>query len=113
MEFLIKTEPKYYYLEVKGEMKTPSCHDIPVQFKEKVPLINKPVIIDLKNVTYLDSRGLGTLVFLFTHIKKAGQKLYLTGIQDEVLKIMKLTALDTIFSIYPSVESAQKAMETN
>ena len=111
MEFSIKTEPKYHRVTIKGEMKTPSCHDLPVQFKEKIPLINKPVIIDLKNVTYLDSRGLGILVFLFTHIKKAGQKLYLANIQNEVLKIMQLTALDNIFSIYPTVESAQEAME--
>ena len=111
MEFSIKAEPKYYCITITGEMKTPSCHDIPLQFKEKVPLINKPVLIDLKNVTYLDSRGLGTLVFLFTHIKKAEQSLYITDVQDEVLKIMKLTALDTIFSIYPSIESAQEAMD--
>ncbi|MCD6459345.1 STAS domain-containing protein [bacterium] len=111
MEFSIKTEQKYYLITINGEMKTPSCHDIPCQFKDKIPLINKPVVIDLKNVTYLDSRGLGILVFLFTHIKKAGQKLYLTEIKDEVFKIIKLTALDNIFSIYPSIKSAEKSME--
>jgi len=105
MDYFISYEQKYYLLKVKGEMIGADCAQVSNQFIEKVNNLDNPVIMDLSEVEYIDSRGLGIIVFLYTHVKKKGQRFFLAGVSKEIMKILKVTALDTILSIYPDIET--------
>lgn len=105
MEFFISSNEKYYLLKVKGEMIGADCAQVSNQFINTVKALGKPVIMDLSEVEYIDSRGLGIIVFLYTHVKKKGERFLLSGVSREIMKILKVTALDTILGIYPDIES--------
>lgn len=66
------------------------------------------VIINLKNVSYMDSSGLATLVEAFQKLMKKGKKLVLYSLSDAVKNILSITRLDEIFAIYSSREEAIK-----
>ena len=110
MKFSINGDKKYLLIKVTGEMIAPDCNKITDSLTDPVDSIAKPVIVDLTDVSYIDSRGLGILVFLYTRIKKAGQHFFVVGVTDDVKKVMKITALDTIFNLHPTVQSAVKAL---
>ena len=64
------------------------------------------LVIDLGAVKYINSCGLGSLVCVLTKVRKAGGDLHLSSVGGDVARILKLTHLDEILQVYPSVESA-------
>ena len=79
-----------------------------IYFKESI--FN--LIIDLSQVTYISSRGLGILIDIHKKCQKNG-KLVLCGISDDVISVFKLTALNNVFVIVDSQEEAMSIMKTS
>lgn len=58
------------------------------------------VIVNLKEVDYIDSTGLGAMVMCSTHIKNAGGITKLLQLNRRNLELLVLTKIDTIFEIF-------------
>ncbi|MGD9580084.1 MAG: STAS domain-containing protein [Vampirovibrionia bacterium] len=67
------------------------------------------LIIDMSNVNYISSRGLGILVDIHKKCQKSG-KLILCGLSDDVMSVFKLTVLNNFFIIVGSQEEAVSLM---
>lgn len=68
------------------------------------------VILDLKEVKYIDSSGLSALLVGNRITKEGGGILVLTTISDHVFKLIKISQLDSILNILPTVEEARDAI---
>lgn len=64
------------------------------------------VIVDLDAATYIDSAGVGSLLFMFSESKKRGIGLKITGVHGPVLKVIELTKLDGYFPLVATVDEA-------
>ena len=64
------------------------------------------VILDMSNVAYLDSAGLGTIVTGLNLFRKLGGDLALFGVQPRVSQLLDLTNISTILKIYPTEQEA-------
>ena len=62
------------------------------------------VIVDMRNVNYMDSSGIGALVAGMKKMKAHTGKFALMNIHDDVLNILKLATLDKFFTIYETEE---------
>lgn len=71
----------------------------------------KNFILDFKNVSFIDSTGLGILISLMRHLKEEGGKLRLSGLQDEVRSIFEITRLYRVFELSKTLEEALKEMQ--
>jgi anti-sigma B factor antagonist len=60
------------------------------------------VVVDLSDVTFLDSTGIAALVRLRNKALDIGKQLALRSPGPRVLKVLQITALDTIFEIEPA-----------
>jgi len=65
-----------------------------------------PVVLDLAELTMLDSTALGVLAGTGRALHGAGRELFLAAPNERVTLLFKLTALDTVFPVVPTVESA-------
>ncbi len=72
---------------------------------------NKTVVLNLKNVHYIDSSGVGELVGLFTSARKAGGRMVLAGLTQRVRDVLQITKLAMVFEIYDSVEEAAESFK--
>lgn len=63
-------------------------------------------VVDLTNVTFVDSTALATLVRGMKHCRQRGGDLRLCGLQQPVRIIFELTKLDRAFEIYPNEDAA-------
>ncbi|HBD94175.1 MAG: anti-anti-sigma factor [Spirochaetes bacterium GWF1_31_7] len=63
-------------------------------------------IINMNEVTYIDSTGIGSLIFARQTILAAKGSLRLINIKDSVKKIFELTKLNNFFTIYNSESEA-------
>ena len=68
------------------------------------------VILDMTEVPYVDSAGLGSLVSTYVSGQKAGRRVVLTGVNDRVLKLFEITRVEPLFLIFPTVWDAIEAL---
>ena len=59
----------------------------------------KNIVLDLSNVSHMDSSGLGALVGLWVSAKNAGSELKVISLSERVKELLHLTALDKLFAI--------------
>jgi anti-sigma B factor antagonist len=64
------------------------------------------IVLNLGEVTYIDSGGLGTLVALYTTARNAGASIKLASLTKRVGDLLQVTKLLTVFDVYDSEEAA-------
>ncbi|MDP6786875.1 MAG: STAS domain-containing protein [Rhodospirillales bacterium] len=62
------------------------------------------VLVDLSQVTYIDSSGVAALVESFQSARKGGTTFALAAVSDATLKVLQLARLDKVFTIFASVD---------
>jgi anti-sigma B factor antagonist len=60
---------------------------------------NKKILLNLRNVNYIDSSGLGELVSAFTSMRSGGGELKLLNLTKRVHNLLQITKLYTVFDI--------------
>jgi len=85
---------------------------VAIEFKEAVRAAadgsDGPVILDLAQVTFLDSSGLGAVVAVMKLLGPL-RPLHLAALTPPVAKVLRLTRMDRIFTIHPQPPTALKA----
>jgi anti-sigma B factor antagonist len=80
-----------------------------IQFKERMRDVtgtgDQRVVLDLARVQFLDSSGLGAIVAV-RKLLGPDRVMELSGLTPTVEKVFRLTRMDTIFTIHPSLEVA-------
>lgn len=64
----------------------------------------KTFVIDLSEVRYISSSGIGLLITMLTKMRNAGGDVYLTSPSEHVKKLLIITKLNNIFTVFDSVE---------
>lgn len=60
---------------------------------------NKKILLNLGDVTYIDSSGIGELVSSFTSVRNQGGELKLLNLTKKVHDLLQITKLYTVFDI--------------
>ena len=66
----------------------------------------KQIVLNLAEVNYIDSSGVGELVSSFTTVAKEGGQLKLLHLTDKVKEILAITRLLTVFQVYDNEQEA-------
>lgn len=69
----------------------------------------KQVVLNLANVTGIDSSGLGSIVAGYSTLQSADGALKLANLSDRIADIMTITKLYTVFDIYENEADAVKS----
>jgi anti-sigma B factor antagonist len=64
------------------------------------------IVLNLADVNYIDSSGIGELVTAFTTVKKNGGNLKLLHLTKKVHDLLQLTKLFTVFDVYSDENTA-------
>ncbi len=93
-------------VNVEGEIDmftSPNLRDTLLPFfKKKV----EGIIVDLTQVSFMDSSGIATLVEGLQWSKKESREFILTGLGKTVFNALSLTKLDNVFTIKPDIKAA-------
>ncbi len=69
------------------------------------------VVLNLREVNFIDSGGLGTLVSLYTTARNAGGALKLASLSQRVGDLLQVTKLVTIFEVFDDEQAAVKSFK--
>ena len=102
MEFRTSRIKNYTVLAIHGEIDYFNIDE----FKKEVLALPEGndlhVIIDLENITFIDSSGIGTLVICHRAMKKKGGSLSLYKVPPDIMVLIKMSTIDQFISIYQS-----------
>lgn len=98
-------------LMLNGRFEAQNSADVREMIKKATDKAPANVVVNLKDVTFIDSSGLAVLVQGMKLAKKAGGKLGLCKLQQKVRIIFELTRLDKVFDIHPDESSAVSAFK--
>jgi anti-sigma B factor antagonist len=81
------------------------------KIRELIDAGYRRLILDLAEITYIDSVGLSTLVASLTSVRKQGGDLKLVRLPPGVHQSLQIARLVTVFEIHNSLESALQAFD--
>ncbi|MET8039537.1 STAS domain-containing protein [Micromonospora sp. NPDC005215] len=104
-----RTEGEYTVLEVGGEVDVYTAPRLRERLLELIDGGARHVVVDLDRVDFLDSTGLGVLVGALKRLRAASGSFALVCDKEPLLKIFRITALDQVFPLHPTVDAAVSA----
>jgi anti-sigma B factor antagonist len=82
-------------------------------FRERVKALlasgKTKIVLNMGNVTYIDSAGLGTLVASHQSARTQGAALRLAQLGQKFMELLQVTKLLTVFDVYPTEAEAVKS----
>ena len=100
-------QPDISVLEMKGRIILGNnSRDVELKLGELLREQARKIIFDMQGITMLDSTGIGILVVCHGKINKEGGALRVAGATGSVEETMRITSVDKILRLYPSVEEA-------
>jgi anti-sigma B factor antagonist len=114
MALTIKTREvgKVSILDVHGRIVLgEEIHTLRDAVRELISSDRKKIILNLADVDYIDSSGVGQLVGSFTAVRNAGGELKLMNLSQKVRDVLHVTKLYTVFDIKDDEFTAVKSFD--
>ncbi|WP_137120416.1 STAS domain-containing protein [Segeticoccus rhizosphaerae] len=93
-------------IAVGGEIDVYTAPQLRERLDEQIAEGRRQLVIDLQDVAFMDSTGLGVLVGRLKMVRSHEGTLRLVCRSERILKVFAITGLDKVFQIFDSVDDA-------
>ncbi len=104
-----RTEGEHTVVSVTGEIDVYTAPKLREALIELVNAGSYHIVVDVEQVEFLDSTGLGVLVGGLKRVRSHSGSLQVVCTKERLLKIFRITGLTKVFSIHESVSDAVTA----
>lgn len=111
MELKIRKTAETYIIDINGEMDLYNSYKLKELVMKMIEKNVKRFIINLEQVEYIDSSGIGALIYICSTAKKLNLKLAMANIHGSVGKVIELTKLTGYFPISENIETALESLD--
>lgn len=84
-------------ISLKGEIDLDTAEQFRSELKKVTEQKIMDIVIDMSQLDYIDSSGLGILIGTLKKLKTQNKDIYLNSLKDNVKKVFTITGLDKIF----------------
>jgi len=107
MKFKIKESKGISVIELEGNvMGGPDATELNDELHKLISAGKSKVVVDLGNVKFMNSSGLGMLVRALTTVRNAGGDMKLARASEKIESLLVVTKLITVFDHHESVDKA-------
>jgi anti-anti-sigma factor len=111
MKYSIDKQEKYTLLQLnETKLDATVSPQLKTEFVTLNAEGNKNIIADLSQVKYIDSSGLSAILIANRLCQDSNGTFILAGVTDHVMKLIKISQLDTVLELVPTVEEAIDAV---
>lgn len=96
-------------LEIQGEIDLYASPQLREQFNELAGEKKNAIVVNLKNVTYIDSSGLATFIEAYQKLTASNGRLILCHLTETVKGVFEIARLEDVLTIVKTEEEALKA----
>jgi anti-sigma B factor antagonist len=113
MNYTVSEKDGIVLLSLAGKiMGGPEANEINDRINQLIDENKLHIIIDLENVEWMNSSGLGILITAVTILKDNNGALRLINVSDRIQNLLKITKLTTVFEIAASYDQAIKSLKS-
>ena len=94
---------------LNGPLDAASAPEFDKEIQAHLDAGRSKVIIDCRNMPYISSLGMGSLVVLQTKLKRRGGEVKLSSVFGTAMEIMRMVGIDKLLGIYGDLEFARQA----
>lgn len=91
---------------LEGALDAFSVRELRPKMEEQLTHAAKAHVFDLSQVDFVDSSGIGAVVFMYKRLAAQKKNLVLTGLSGQPLDLIKMLRIDKVIDIKPTVEDA-------
>ncbi|NJP95405.1 STAS domain-containing protein [Nonomuraea sp. FMUSA5-5] len=92
-------------ITVGGELDATNADDLET-YVGRMRQPRRPVVLNLGDLTFMDSTGLHVLLRVHAEVRKQGSTLHLTAVQDLPARLLQITEVWDALNIHPTAEVA-------
>jgi len=105
LTYKLSKDEKAHYLHIEGDLIGDEVGPKLVEVvSDAIEEGAKTFVIDLSGVRYISSSGIGLLITMLTKMRNIGGEMYLTSPSEHVKKLLIITKLNNIFSVFDSLK---------
>src|SRR6266496_1292886 len=93
-------------VHISGEVDLATCPQLRDVLAELVDRGVHHLIVDLEQVSFLDSSGIGVLIGVLRRLREHGGSLHLTAPRPHVRRVLELTGITTLLPTYATLDEA-------
>ncbi len=93
-------------LAVNGQIDVHTSPKLRLEFEKLYDQGVRKMVIDFEKVTYVDSSGLATLIYMLQQLRQNNGAMALANLLDKINNLFTLTKIDMLMSIYQTQEEA-------
>jgi anti-sigma B factor antagonist len=97
---------QWLVLSVQGEVDVATAPQLRERLVDAVAEGHAHIVLDLTNVGFLDSTGLGVIVGCLKRARANDGEIVIVSDQRSILKVLEITGLTAVFAIHPTVDAA-------
>jgi len=101
----------HYVIAARGEIDLFTAPELKKVLTDAIEDGGLRLVLDLSDVTFLDSTALGVLIGAVKRLRSRGGALALVNTDTSIAKTFQITGLDQIFTILPTREEALAALD--
>lgn len=99
-------DPGAALVSVNGRLDAAAAPTFKQQITDAIAQGNVRLALHIAHVSFMDSTGLGALVSALKAARKANGDIGIIAPSPQVQKLLKLTAMDRVFRVFPSSDEA-------
>ena len=111
MSFKIVQRGDISVVKLTGEVDASNAMDLRKSLQRLIDSSHTKILVDLKDVNYIDSTGLGILVMAYKLARGRNGSIKFSNVSPHISKLFELTNVNKLFEIYQSVEVAEKSFK--
>ena len=106
----MKKTPVVKILQPSGILDKANAAPLRQQIMNEVENGTDILLVDLKNVTFMDSAGLAGLVLALKTVRAGGSTMFLCSMSEPIKTLFELTNMNRVFQIYSTKDEFTKAI---
>lgn len=98
-------------IELNGRLDALVSDKTAKYFEDSVSGNDKSILVDLKNLNYINSTGLRIFIITFKALKAKGKSLVICNLQNKIKEVFQHSGFDNFFDVDLSKEAALRMMD--
>ncbi len=112
LEANVRHRPNAAVIDLRGEIDGAGEDALTRAYAEATAQNPGAVLLNFREVTYINSKGIALIVMLLAQARKSGTRLLTTGLSPHYVEIFNITRLSDFMRLYPDEEAALEGVRT-
>jgi len=108
VEFNARDEKKATVVSVKGKVDTITAPEFGQYLSDQIDKNQNTLVVNMTELYYMTSAGLREILGAAKKLREKHEDILLTGLQEHIMEVFKISGFSSIFKIFDTEESALK-----